>query len=94
MTVLRHMMMNLLGSSTHEQCPDVIPPSQVQIVHASAGGSHSLFLSQEGRVYACGASGQGQLGLSTDAKIPMPTDVFIPTVSTICSNGGQDVFQR
>eukprot|EP00281_Chroomonas_sp_CCMP1168_P017946 CAMPEP_0206215444 /NCGR_PEP_ID=MMETSP0047_2-20121206/2197_1 /ASSEMBLY_ACC=CAM_ASM_000192 /TAXON_ID=195065 /ORGANISM="Chroomonas mesostigmatica_cf, Strain CCMP1168" /LENGTH=223 /DNA_ID=CAMNT_0053637737 /DNA_START=282 /DNA_END=950 /DNA_ORIENTATION=+ len=51
----------------------------VKIVQAAAGSSHSLFLSQEGRVYACGAAGNGQLGLSTDAKIPSE-DVDVPTV--------------
>lgn len=50
----------------HEQSrgePTRIPLDNVRIVHASAGGSHSLLLDAEGKLYSVGRTDGGRLGL-------------------------------
>lgn len=39
--------------------------SHLNIVQAAAGAKHSLFLTDEGAVYACGENKNGQLGIGT-----------------------------
>ncbi len=60
----------------------------------AAGGRHSLFLSEEGRVYACGAASDGQLGLAQDAKTPMQADVDQPTVRMFVGMHAMFVFTK
>lgn len=51
-------------------------PSEDYIKQIAAGGSHSLFLSADGRVYGCGYNTSGELGLG-DLEV-QPTPVLIP----------------
>lgn len=43
---------------------------QVRVTHIAAGNSFSLFLTESGKVYGCGATNYGQL----------PPNVFVPTI--------------
>lgn len=44
----------------------------------SAGPHHTLLLTNENKVYACGMNIYGQCGMSTENdKITTPTEVFI-----------------
>mmetsp|Transcript_1118 Transcript_1118/g.3148 ORF Transcript_1118/g.3148 Transcript_1118/m.3148 type:complete len:532 (+) Transcript_1118:47-1642(+) len=45
------------------------------VVLASAGERHSLFLSAQGDVYACGCGEHGRLGLGSDESVSEPTRV-------------------
>lgn len=42
----------------------------------SAGGHHTLFLTDKGHVFACGSSNHGQLGLKSKKNRFVPTLVF------------------
>lgn len=57
--------------------------SKHKIISASAGLNHSLFITSEGKVLACGSNGNGQLLTSSE---PSRADVFSP-VETVVSSG-------
>lgn len=42
----------------------------------SAGGHHTMFLSDEGFVYTCGSANDGQLGLKTKKNVRKPSLVY------------------
>ncbi|KIY69747.1 RCC1/BLIP-II protein [Cylindrobasidium torrendii FP15055 ss-10] len=48
------------------------------VVQIAGGEHHSLFLTSNGKVYACGRSNAGQLGLPADAMKNAPNDDFLP----------------
>jgi hypothetical protein len=50
-------------------------PQDVIIKEISAGGWHSLFLSEEGRLYCCGKGEYGRLGLGQEASKLSPTPI-------------------
>lgn len=52
-------------SSKPQRCP---LPENVSIKSVTAGDSHTLFVSRQGKVYACGNNMSGQLGLGQDKK--------------------------
>ena len=66
------------GDRSHRHTPTVIEafrgPPEVRIVQASAGSGHSLFVSEEGGLYACGDFRYGKLGLGQRTE-----DVLTPT---------------
>jgi alpha-tubulin suppressor-like RCC1 family protein len=51
---------------------------EITIIEISAGGHHSLFLTDDGYVYSCGRNHKGQLGLGNtdDKNIPTPILFF------------------
>ena len=49
-----------------------------QIVRVGAGAFHSLFLTEDGKVYGCGKNTQGELGLDSKMKLLYPTLIPIP----------------
>lgn len=53
----------------------------INIVEISAGGHHTLMLSDKGHVYACGSGQYGQLGLGPKltSNVMQPTQVFCLT---------------
>lgn len=67
-----------LGIGTEQNVPAptlvTFDDPTVRVVSASCGGSHSLILSSDGRVFSVGRSDDGRLGLGTD----LPTKVMKP----------------
>lgn len=55
--------------------PTIIPTLEnVNVVQAAVGRHHSLFLTDTGRVYACGENKSGQCGIgNTSPTVPTPT---------------------
>jgi alpha-tubulin suppressor-like RCC1 family protein len=49
----------------------------------SAGNSHTLFLKNDGTVYACGMNEHGELGMGENDMYPRYTPVIIPTLVDI-----------
>ena len=41
-------------------------PRRVKTLLLECGGAHTLFLSQDNDVYACGANDKGQLGMASN----------------------------
>ena len=54
----------------------VDPKSDINVVQISAGGHHTLFLSDAGHVYACGCANHGQLGLRSSKNRLVPALVY------------------
>ena len=52
---------------------------RVKALLVECGGSHSLFLSQDNDVFACGANDKGQLGMATGEFDPQPVPKRIET---------------
>lgn len=48
----------------------------IKIVSVSAGGHHSVFLSDQGHVYTCGSGNNGQLGLKSTSNKFEPVLVY------------------
>ncbi|XP_069154753.1 ultraviolet-B receptor UVR8 isoform X4 [Solanum lycopersicum] len=67
------------GSLESQWRPNVLPSSAFHnqnLRQIACGGAHSLFLTDHGRVYACGLNDYGQLGVSDDrAYISEPLGV-------------------
>lgn len=68
-------------------------PSDVSVVSAKAGGSHSLFLTSTGAVYAAGSNRFGQLGKTADSTThPTPEMVFSSGVKAIDAGSSHSLF--
>ena len=67
------------GERSHTNLPTAIEQLRtilkVRVVQASAGSGHSLFVTDEGHLYACGDFRHGKLGLGT----LITEDVLVPT---------------
>lgn len=49
--------------------PTIIPKLiGINVIQAACGKHHSLFLSDEGQVYACGDNSKGQCGIGSEKK--------------------------
>jgi alpha-tubulin suppressor-like RCC1 family protein len=54
------------GTSDSQLLPkNIVSLSGIKIVQVACGWSHSLFLSSEGHVFACGSGRDGTLGIGT-----------------------------
>ncbi len=77
------------GNPTPSLVPVALPAfvgsngSSVNIVHVAAGRSHSLALTEEGRIFAWGDNSQGQLGtgLTLNQSVPVPVNQSGPISS-------------
>lgn len=65
--------------------PQLIVESDVKAI--SAGGNHSLYLKNDGRVYAWGSNKYGQLGDGSQVSRGLPTEVYGLTMITKISAG-------
>lgn len=65
-------------------------PNKYRIVSASAGYGHSLFLTSEGKVLACGYDGNGELLLNKRSSddVLSPIETTITSGATFCIAGG------
>lgn len=52
--------------------PTFLLSNEIEVVQASAGHCHSLFLTNDGRIYGCGNNTYGQLGLGNLRKAVEP----------------------
>lgn len=69
---------------------EILSLSKYKIKSAYAGYSHSLFVTKEGKVLACGANEHGQLLLSSDPtenNFDFPTETTIKEGATFCIAG-------
>jgi alpha-tubulin suppressor-like RCC1 family protein len=68
---------------------DVLVPTNIpyfnsiKIIQVATGSSHSLFLDLNGRVYACGAYLNGQLGTESTQDLITPTEITYFTTNSI-----------
>jgi len=69
-------------------------PEDAFVVDVSAGQSHSLFLTKDGRVYACGSNTFGRLGIGkSDSKnYDSPQLVLAEDIVAIAAGSRQSVF--
>lgn len=63
--------------TTHVKCTDAphtppLPASPLVLKQVACGGSHSLFVTNSGKVYACGRGEFGRLGSGTEADYSAP----------------------
>lgn len=70
---------------------DVLTPvllaSPTNVVHAAAGGEHTMLLDGDGRVWATGDNGGGQLGLGDRTRRAAPEQLTSPTDVVEVSTG-------
>ena len=50
-----------------------------KIVYIAAGNSHTIFLTDEGKVWVCGKNSEGQLGLGDNTSRNIPTALISPS---------------
>jgi len=93
-----------LGDTTTRNVPTLIATTvgsfnTLTISDISCGGSHSLFLTNTGRVYTCGVNTDGQLGLGDTAIRNVPTLIATTvgsfntlTISAIFSGASHSLF--
>jgi alpha-tubulin suppressor-like RCC1 family protein len=67
-------------------------PSGVSATAIAAGSGHTLAIGSDGKVYAWGFNGYGQLGNGTTTSSPTPVDVSLPggVSATAIAAGGDD----
>lgn len=56
----------------------------VLVVSADCGGTHSLFMADDARVFGCGGNEQGQLGVGTPEDRLVPVPVLLRAPGTVC----------
>jgi alpha-tubulin suppressor-like RCC1 family protein len=70
-----------------EHCGPSVLPLPSKVVQAACGWCHTLFLTEEGEVYACGRNIDGELGIghtidqTTPVKVEFPENVKISEVA-------------
>lgn len=69
--------------------PTIIPQfnDSCRISSIAAGGWHSCFLSEDGRLFICGKGEYGRLGTSNEASVDVPVEIFL-TSSAAKAEGG------
>jgi alpha-tubulin suppressor-like RCC1 family protein len=74
------------GTSNNRSTPTLINVPNLQsgesMAHISAGSSHSLAVTTQGRVYAWGWNGEGQLGNGTTTSHNTPTLINVPNLQS------------
>jgi uncharacterized repeat protein (TIGR02543 family) len=74
------------GTNTNRNTPTLINVPNLQsgesIAHISVGSSHSLAVTTQGRVYAWGYNGSGQLGDGTNTNRNTPTLINVPNLQS------------
>ncbi|MEV5576694.1 Ig-like domain repeat protein [Spirillospora sp. NPDC052269] len=71
------------GTGTNRNTPvEVHMPSGVTVTQIAAGRSHGLALASDGRVFAWGANGAGQVGDGTNTSRYTPVQVHLPPGTT------------
>jgi len=78
-----------LGNTTRTDSAEVIPAlKSLKIVQASCGKSHSMFVTEDGDVWACGDNNMGQLGIGGKGEgiemLPKKVQIEEPVVHTAC----------
>ncbi len=74
------------GTTTSRNTPvQVILPSGVSAVSVAAGNLHSFAISSDGKLYAWGDNGVGQLGDGTTTDRNTPVQVFLPIGVSVVS---------
>ena len=78
------------GDNVHYQCTGkeqyYKKPKKVElngIIKVAAGGAHSLFLSSNHKIYACGLNSCGQVGTGSNKVISEPLKLKVTNVKTI-----------
>eukprot|EP00947_MAST-08B_sp_MAST-8B-sp1_P003948 g3948.t1 len=72
------------GDEGNQHVPKLIDAlSGVRVCAVSAGSSHSLFLTKDGKVYSCGNGEDGQLGLSRVYLYNQPVPKLIEALSGV-----------
>ena len=70
----------LVNASNPAETPSIIPTLNSLTISAIACGiSHTIFLTNEGKVYSCGDNGANQLGRTVDASNPGATPSIVNT---------------
>ena len=64
------------------------------VTEIAAGGSHSLFLKNDGTLWAMGYNGFGQLGDGTPADVHLPKPVVFGNNTTIAGGGFHSLFLK
>ena len=94
---------NLLAEPFVESVSRMYPPvrtfdgTYIYPVSIACGGSHTVFLTNDGKVYSCGDNGGGQLGRTVDTANPASTPSIISalnsfTISAIAGGDSHTVF--
>ena len=74
------------GTTSDSQTPvKVSMPTNAKFVSVSAGWNHVIALSADGKVYAWGANGYGQLGFDSEGVENVPKLVTLPTEDKVIS---------
>lgn len=72
------------GNFNNVATPKVIDAlNSVNVVKATAGDYHSLFLADDGVVYTCGNNSSGQLGLGNNEHVTTPTKIALMLHETV-----------
>jgi alpha-tubulin suppressor-like RCC1 family protein len=85
-----------LGNLTNYNSPQLISDiSNLTIGSVSAGYRHTLFLTDDGKVYSCGLNDDGQLGLGNDISYNTPqfiSDISNLTITAVSASADHSLF--
>lgn len=85
-----------LGNLTDYNSPQLVSDiSNLTIGSVSAGYRHTLFLTDDGKVYSCGLNDDGQLGLGNDISYNTPqliSDISNLTITAVSASADHSLF--